>query len=47
MASTLDSAASTFAETFRQKRNVKLGADPVELTKLMIAFKTIQDILSL
>lgn len=47
MASTLRSAASTLAETFRQKHNVKLGADPVELTKLMVAFKTIQDALSL
>ena len=29
-----------------KKHNVKLGADPAELTKLMAAFKTIQDALS-
>ena len=32
---------------YEKKHNLKLGADPAELTKLMAAFKTIQDALSL
>ena len=32
---------------YEKKHNVKLGADLAELTKLMAAFKTIQDALSL
>jgi hypothetical protein len=35
------------AAWYEKKHNLKLGADPAELTKLMAAFKTIQDALSL
>jgi hypothetical protein len=37
----------SFTTWYEKKHNVKLGADPAELTKLMAAFKTIQDALSL
>ena len=37
----------SFTAWYEKKCNVKLGADPAELTKLMAAFKTIQDALSL
>jgi hypothetical protein len=37
----------SFTTWYETKHNVKLGADPVELTKLITAFKTIQDALSL
>jgi hypothetical protein len=37
----------SFTAWYKTKHNVKLGADPAELTKLMTAFKTIQDALSL
>lgn len=37
----------SFTARYKTKHNVKLGADPAELTKLMTAFKTIQDALSL
>jgi len=37
----------SFTAWYETKHNVKLGADPAELTKLMTAFKTIQDALSL
>jgi hypothetical protein len=37
----------SFTTWYKKKYNVKLGADPVELTKLMAAFKIIQDALSL
>ena len=31
----------SFTAWYETKHNVKLGADPIELTKLMTAFKTI------
>jgi hypothetical protein len=37
----------SFTAWYETKHNVKLGADPAELTKLMTTFKTIQDALSL
>ena len=37
----------SFTAWYEKKHNLKLGADPAELTKLMAAFKTIQDALSL
>jgi hypothetical protein len=37
----------SFIAWYEKKHNLKLGADPTELTKLMAAFKTIQDALSL
>ena len=37
----------SFTAWYERKHNLKLGADPVELTKMMAAFKTIQDTLSL
>ena len=37
----------SFTAWYEKKHNLKLGADPAELTKLMSAFKTIQDALSL
>jgi hypothetical protein len=37
----------SFITWYEEKHNVKLGADPAKLTKLMTAFKTIQDALSL
>ena len=36
-----------FTAWYEKKHNVKLGADPAELTKLVAAFKTLQDALSL
>jgi hypothetical protein len=37
----------SFTTWYEKKHNIKLGTDPIELTKLMAAFKTIQDALSL
>ncbi|MCJ1360343.1 MAG: hypothetical protein MMC33_010348 [Icmadophila ericetorum] len=37
----------SFNAWYEKKHNVKLGADPAELTKLVAAFKTLQDALSL
>lgn len=37
----------SFTTWYEKKHNAKLDADPAELTKLMAAFKTIQDALSL
>lgn len=37
----------SFTAWYEKKHNVKLGADPAELTKLMAALKTFQDALSL
>ncbi|KFY03277.1 hypothetical protein V490_00233 [Pseudogymnoascus sp. VKM F-3557] len=37
----------SFTAWYEKRHNLKLGADPAELTKLMAAFKTIQDALSL
>ncbi|KAG4415545.1 hypothetical protein IFR04_011309 [Cadophora malorum] len=37
----------SFTAWYEKKHNLKLGADPAELTKLMAAFKTIQDALSI
>jgi hypothetical protein len=37
----------SFTAWYEKKHNLKLGADPAELTKMMAAFKTLQDALSL
>ena len=37
----------SFTAQYKTKHNIKLGTDPVELTKLITMFKTIQDALSL
>jgi hypothetical protein len=37
----------SFTAWYEKKHNVKLGADPAELTKLVAAFRTLQDALSL
>ena len=37
----------SFTAWYKKKHNLKLGADPAELAKLIAVFKTIQDTLSL